>query len=144
MYSWPAGEQLPQPASMECASHTNEMLFCMRVVESILQYTCVSKLIMSYWHSSRKVRVCNTSRHRLFGAQWMMAYLQHTLQAVPSDHAFAQLSSSDNVIAFTTARYSQQPLVIRCAWQSVHKMCRRHPCTDFPISTSTPILFLDS
>ncbi|KAK9826447.1 hypothetical protein WJX81_007255 [Elliptochloris bilobata] len=36
-----------------------------------------------------------------------------SLQAVPGSHAFAQLSSSDNIIAFTTARYHQQPLVIR-------------------------------
>ncbi|CAL8471344.1 g10886 [Coccomyxa elongata] len=36
-----------------------------------------------------------------------------TLQAYPTDHAFAQLSGSDNIIAFSTQRYSQQPLIIR-------------------------------
>lgn len=35
-------------------------------------------------------------------------------QAVPREHAFAQLSSSDNVISFTTERYHAQPLIIRC------------------------------
>lgn len=29
------------------------------------------------------------------------------------DHPFAQLSGSDNIIAFTTQRYSQQPLIVR-------------------------------
>lgn len=28
-------------------------------------------------------------------------------------HPFAQLSGSDNIIAFTTQRYNQQPLIIR-------------------------------
>ncbi|EIE19690.1 homoserine dehydrogenase [Coccomyxa subellipsoidea C-169] len=36
-----------------------------------------------------------------------------SLQSYPADHAFAQLSGSDNIIAFTTRRYSQQPLMIR-------------------------------
>ena len=62
-----------------------------------------------------------------------MVGLLRSLQAVPRDHAFAQLSSSDNIIAFTTARYSKQPLVIRCALQAVqeqrlqtmHRHCRK-------------------
>jgi aspartokinase/homoserine dehydrogenase 1 len=29
------------------------------------------------------------------------------------DHPFAQLSGSDNIIAFTTQRYSAQPLIVR-------------------------------
>jgi aspartokinase/homoserine dehydrogenase 1 len=31
----------------------------------------------------------------------------------PQDHPFAQLSGSDNIIAFTTQRYSKQPLIVR-------------------------------
>ena len=37
------------------------------------------------------------------------------LRRYPSSHAFAQLQGSDNIIAFTTQRYNQQPLIIRCA-----------------------------
>ena len=33
----------------------------------------------------------------------------------PASHPFAQLQGSDNIIAFTTQRYSSQPLIIRCA-----------------------------
>lgn len=35
------------------------------------------------------------------------------LRRYPKDHAFAQLNGSDNIIAFTTQRYSHQPLIIR-------------------------------
>ena len=35
------------------------------------------------------------------------------LRRYPKDHPFAQLSGSDNIISFTTERYSQQPLIIR-------------------------------
>lgn len=35
------------------------------------------------------------------------------LRRYPKDHPFAQLSGSDNIIAFTTQRYSSQPLIIR-------------------------------
>ncbi|KAL3159311.1 Bifunctional aspartokinase/homoserine dehydrogenase 1, chloroplastic [Trebouxia sp. C0010 RCD-2024] len=35
------------------------------------------------------------------------------LKRYPKSHPFAQLSGSDNIIAFTTQRYSQQPLIIR-------------------------------
>lgn len=35
------------------------------------------------------------------------------LQRYPKDHPFAQLKGSDNIISFTTERYSQQPLIIR-------------------------------
>lgn len=35
------------------------------------------------------------------------------LRKYPKDHPFAQLSGSDNILAFTTARYFKQPLVIR-------------------------------
>ncbi|CAK0785763.1 hypothetical protein CVIRNUC_008974 [Coccomyxa viridis] len=35
------------------------------------------------------------------------------LRRYPSSHAFAQLQGSDNIIAFTTQRYNQQPLIIR-------------------------------
>lgn len=35
------------------------------------------------------------------------------LQAVPADHPFYNLSGSDNMIVFTTARYNKRPLVIR-------------------------------
>ncbi|ERN01374.1 hypothetical protein AMTRI_Chr03g53980 [Amborella trichopoda] len=35
------------------------------------------------------------------------------LRRYPKDHAFAQLSGSDNIIAFTTSRYRQQPLIVR-------------------------------
>ena len=36
-----------------------------------------------------------------------------SLSALPMSHPFAQAGGSDNIIAFTTARYSQQPLVIK-------------------------------
>ena len=36
------------------------------------------------------------------------------LRRYPSSHPFAQLQGSDNIIAFTTQRYNQQPLIIRC------------------------------
>lgn len=35
------------------------------------------------------------------------------LRRYPRSHPFAQLSGSDNIIAFTTQRYDQQPLIIR-------------------------------
>jgi aspartokinase/homoserine dehydrogenase 1 len=35
------------------------------------------------------------------------------LHRYPKDHPFAQLRGSDNIISFTTERYSQQPLIIR-------------------------------
>lgn len=36
------------------------------------------------------------------------------MKRYPKSHPFAQLSGSDNIIAFTTQRYNQQPLIIRC------------------------------
>ena len=52
------------------------------------------------------------------------------LKRYPKSHAFAQLSGSDNIISFTTQRYSQQPLIVRCAappasQQSGNELCRR-------------------
>ncbi|CAL0306315.1 unnamed protein product [Lupinus luteus] len=35
------------------------------------------------------------------------------LRRYKKDHPFAQLSGSDNIIAFTTRRYNQQPLIVR-------------------------------
>ncbi|KQJ89734.1 bifunctional aspartokinase/homoserine dehydrogenase 2, chloroplastic isoform X2 [Brachypodium distachyon] len=35
------------------------------------------------------------------------------LQRYKKDHPFAQLSGSDNIIAFTTSRYKEQPLMVR-------------------------------
>ncbi|PRQ22523.1 putative homoserine dehydrogenase, Aspartate kinase [Rosa chinensis] len=35
------------------------------------------------------------------------------LQAYKNDHPFAQLSGADNIIAFTTTRYKDQPLIVR-------------------------------
>lgn len=35
------------------------------------------------------------------------------LRRYKKDHAFAQLSGSDNIIAFTTTRYEHQPLIVR-------------------------------
>lgn len=35
------------------------------------------------------------------------------LRKYPKAHAFAQLSGSDNIIAFTTQRYQKQPLIVR-------------------------------
>lgn len=35
------------------------------------------------------------------------------LRRYKKDHPFAQLSGSDNIIAFTTERYNQQPLIVR-------------------------------
>lgn len=35
------------------------------------------------------------------------------LRRYPRDHPFAQLQGSDNIIAFTTARYFKQPLIVR-------------------------------
>ncbi len=35
------------------------------------------------------------------------------LQRYPKSHAFAQLSGSDNIIGFTTRRYSKQQLIVR-------------------------------
>lgn len=35
------------------------------------------------------------------------------LRRYPKSHAFAQLSGSDNIIAFTTQRYYKQPLIVR-------------------------------
>jgi aspartokinase/homoserine dehydrogenase 1 len=34
-------------------------------------------------------------------------------QERPADHPFAQLSGSDNIILFSSKRYSPQPLVVR-------------------------------
>ena len=35
------------------------------------------------------------------------------LRRYPASHPFAQLQGSDNIIAFTTARYFKQPLIVR-------------------------------
>lgn len=35
------------------------------------------------------------------------------LRRYKKDHPFAQLSGSDNIIAFTTTRYMEQPLIVR-------------------------------
>ena len=35
------------------------------------------------------------------------------LKRYKKEHPFAQLSGSDNIIAFTTERYNKQPLIIR-------------------------------
>lgn len=35
------------------------------------------------------------------------------LRTYKKDHPFAQLSGSDNIIAFTTRRYKEQPLIVR-------------------------------
>ena len=35
------------------------------------------------------------------------------LKRYPRSHPFAQLSGSDNIIAFTTQRYAAQPLIVR-------------------------------
>ena len=35
------------------------------------------------------------------------------MQEFPCDHAFAQLSGTDNIISFHTKRYSPQPMTIR-------------------------------
>lgn len=36
------------------------------------------------------------------------------LRRYPLSHPFAQLQGSDNIIAFTTQRYKNQPLIVRC------------------------------
>jgi aspartokinase/homoserine dehydrogenase 1 len=36
-----------------------------------------------------------------------------SLEAYGLDHAFARLSATDNIFAFTTARYRAQPLVVQ-------------------------------
>jgi aspartokinase/homoserine dehydrogenase 1 len=38
---------------------------------------------------------------------------QVELRRYKRDHPFAQLSGSDNIIAFTTSRYKEQPLIVR-------------------------------
>jgi aspartokinase/homoserine dehydrogenase 1 len=35
------------------------------------------------------------------------------LRGYPKDHPFARISGTDNIVAFTTDRYAQQPLVIQ-------------------------------
>lgn len=35
------------------------------------------------------------------------------LKRYKKEHPFAQLSGSDNIIAFTTVRYKKQPLIVR-------------------------------
>ena len=36
-----------------------------------------------------------------------------SLRAYPSTHAFARITATDNVIAFTTSRYHAQPLIVQ-------------------------------
>lgn len=38
---------------------------------------------------------------------------QVELRRYKKDHPFAQLSGSDNIIALTTSRYKEQPLIVR-------------------------------
>lgn len=38
---------------------------------------------------------------------------QVQLRRYKRDHPFSQLSGSDNIIAFTTSRYKEQPLIVR-------------------------------
>ena len=42
------------------------------------------------------------------------------LKRYPASHPFAQLQGSDNIIAFTTQRYNQQPLIIRYSSTSLN------------------------
>jgi aspartokinase/homoserine dehydrogenase 1 len=35
------------------------------------------------------------------------------LRSYPRDHAFANLSGSDNIVSFQTVRYNNQPMIIR-------------------------------
>jgi len=35
------------------------------------------------------------------------------LRAYPLDHPFANLSGSDNIVSFQTARYNAQPMIVR-------------------------------
>jgi aspartokinase/homoserine dehydrogenase 1 len=50
----------------------------------------------------------------LFLAVWLQAKKGSVeLRRYPAAHPFAQLSGTDNIIAFTTVRYTKQPLVIR-------------------------------
>ena len=66
------------------------------------------------------------------------------LKRYPKSHPFAQLSGSDNIIAFTTQRYQQQPLIIR----SVHFallsifLCFLHPTELCQLLTFTVHLLL--
>jgi aspartokinase/homoserine dehydrogenase 1 len=36
-----------------------------------------------------------------------------SLRRYPATHAFARVSASDNILAFTTARYHTQPLIVQ-------------------------------
>ena len=45
------------------------------------------------------------------------------LRRYPNSHPFAQLQGSDNIIAFTTQRYKNQPLIVR--YPAFHLLC---PC----------------
>jgi aspartokinase/homoserine dehydrogenase 1 len=39
--------------------------------------------------------------------------VQVRLERYPLTHSFARIGGSDNIIAFTTARYSTQPLIVQ-------------------------------
>lgn len=45
------------------------------------------------------------------------------LKRYPKAHPFAQLSGSDNIIAFTTQRYACQPLIVRCKPSMTQALC---------------------
>lgn len=76
------------------------------------------------------------ARHRAMPQLWLCCSLMHSaatlcvcpcagvvdvangsgsveLKRYPKSHPFAQLSGSDNIIAFTTQRYAAQPLIVR-------------------------------
>jgi len=53
------------------------------------------------------------------------------LRRYPKAHAFAQLQGSDNIIAFTTQRYANQPLIVRrapAAWPAAAPACALRRC----------------
>ena len=60
------------------------------------------------------------------------------LQAYPKEHPFAQLSGSDNVISFSSRRYSQQPLIIRYLERALHHV--RMEMQSLRIPSAAPML----
>ena len=50
---------------------------------------------------------------RYVGAVSANGKAEVALRAYPRDHAFARLQGSDNIIAFTTERYREQPLIVQ-------------------------------
>jgi hypothetical protein len=103
-------------------SHATHPHICCILIMSLPFTSC---LVPHYWFPSLNISKIHDYTHgeqAIFNLK-VMRYVgvvdavnkkgQVELQRYKKDHPFAQLSGSENIIAFTTSRYKEQPLMVR-------------------------------